>query len=75
MHDCLHFVSLQRDEATRHCRELSQELVNLRGELGKLGHLGHTHQLCLKLLSPKYTLLVLGLLLVYMTRFGTRWYR
>lgn len=41
VHDCLHFLSLQRDEATRQRRELSQELVNLRGQLGKLGHLGH----------------------------------
>lgn len=28
-------LSLQRDEARRQCRDLSQELVNLRGELGK----------------------------------------
>lgn len=38
----VYFFSLQRDEATRQCRELSQELVNLRGDLGKLGHLGLT---------------------------------
>jgi len=31
--------SLQRDEAAKQCRQLSQELLNLRGELGKSGHL------------------------------------
>lgn len=36
------FFSLQRDEARKQCRDLSQELGNLRGELGKLGHLGNT---------------------------------
>lgn len=39
------FLSLQRDEATRQCRDLSQELVNPRGELGKLDYLGHTVEL------------------------------
>lgn len=38
----VYFFLLQRDEATKQCRELSQELVNLRGELGKFGHLGLT---------------------------------
>lgn len=30
------FVSLQHDDAAKQCQDLSQELVNLRGELGKL---------------------------------------
>lgn len=33
-------LALQSEESKSQCRELSQELVNLRGELGKLGHLG-----------------------------------
>lgn len=44
--DCLPFSCLQRDEATQQCRELSQELVNLREELGKLGHLGFMLSVC-----------------------------
>lgn len=40
------FSCLQRDEATQQCRELSQELVNLREELGKLGHLGFMLSVC-----------------------------
>lgn len=43
---CLSFSCLQRDEATQQCRELSQELVNLREELGKLGHLGFMLSVC-----------------------------
>lgn len=34
----IYFVSLQHDDAAKQCRDLSQELVNLRGELGKWGH-------------------------------------
>lgn len=57
MHDCLLFVFvfLQRDEATRQCRELSQELVNLRGELGKLGHLGLTLAVFTVVISKVHT--------------------
>lgn len=31
----IYFVCLQHDDAAKRCRDLSQELVNLRGELGK----------------------------------------
>lgn len=36
------FVSLQHDDAAKQCQDLSQELVNLRGELGKLVRHDHT---------------------------------
>lgn len=36
------FVSLQHDNAAKQCQDLSQELVNLRGELGKLVRHDHT---------------------------------
>lgn len=39
----VYFFSLspQRDEARRQCRDLSQELVNLQGELGKSGQVDY----------------------------------
>lgn len=47
--------SLQRDEATRQCRELSQELVNLRGDLGKLGHLDLTLAVFTLVITKEHT--------------------
>lgn len=38
----IYFVCLQHDDAAKRCRDLSQELVNLRGELGKWGPQDHT---------------------------------
>lgn len=51
------FVSLQHDDAAKQCQDLSQELVNLRGELGKLVCHDHTFFFNSSLLSiPQWPL-------------------
>lgn len=48
-------VCLQRDDATRQCRSLSQELVNLQGELGKSGHISYSAQFEAVAVSSKHS--------------------